>query len=118
MVSGYGSHSSDRAAAVSTATTSLKTWSAATYTAPTRIVPEWQPIDEGDKVSLHPDVGLSVALVEPGRSLVLRGGIPLGRVPAPYEFTWAFVLRDEPGGGSWLVVRERYGYSRWWAPYS
>ena len=81
-----------------------------------RIVPEWQPIDEGDEVSLHPEVGLSVALVEPGRSLVLRGGIPLGRVPAPYEFTWALVLRDEPGRGSRLVVRERYGYSRWWAP--
>jgi hypothetical protein len=28
----------------------------------------------------------------------------------------AFVLRDEPGGGSRLVVRERYGYSRRWAP--
>lgn len=81
-----------------------------------RIVREWQFIDEGDKVSLHPEVGLSVALVKPGRSLVLRGGIPLGRMPAPYEFTWAFVLRDEPGGGSRLVVRERYGYSRRWAP--
>jgi len=37
-------------------------------------------------------------------------------MPAPYDFTWAFVLRDGPGDSTRLVVRERYGYSRWWAP--
>jgi hypothetical protein len=80
-----------------------------------RIVPEWQSIDVGAEVKLHPEVGLTVAAVEPGRALVLRGGIPMGRTPAPYDFTWAFVLRDQPGGATRLVVRERYGYSRWWA---
>jgi hypothetical protein len=80
-----------------------------------RVVPEWQSIDVGDAVHLHPEVGLVVAVVEPGRALVLRGGVPMGRVPPPYDFTWAFVLRDQPDGSTRLVVRERYGYSRRWA---
>jgi hypothetical protein len=80
-----------------------------------RVVPEWQPIDVGDAVHLHPAVGLVVAVVEPGRALVLRGGVPIGRTPPPYDFTWAFVLRDQADGTTRLVVRERYGYSRRWA---
>jgi hypothetical protein len=80
-----------------------------------RVVPEWQSIDVGDAVHLHPWVGLIVAVLEPGRALVLRGGVPIGRTPAPYDFTWAFVLRDQVDGTTRLVVRERYGYSRWWA---
>jgi hypothetical protein len=81
----------------------------------TRVVPEWQSIDVGDAVYLHPEVGLIVAVVEPGRALVLRGGVPIGRTSPPYDFTWAFVLRDRTDGSTRLVVRERYGYSRWWA---
>jgi hypothetical protein len=80
-----------------------------------RIVPEWQSIDEGDELKLHPEVGLVVAVVEPGRALVLRGGVPIGKMPAPYDFTWAFVVHEQPDGATRLVVRERYGYSRWWA---
>jgi hypothetical protein len=79
------------------------------------IVPEWQSVDVGDEVHLHPDVGLTVALVQPGRALVVRGGVPVGRTPPPYDFTWAFVLRDQADGTTRLVVRERYGYSRQWA---
>jgi hypothetical protein len=80
-----------------------------------RIAPEWQSIEVGDTIHLHPEVGLVVAVVEPGRALVLRGGVPIGRTPAPYDFTWAFVLRDQADGSTRLVVRERYGYSRRWA---
>ena len=80
-----------------------------------RIVPEWQDITIGDEVKLAPPVALDVAAVEPGRSLVLRGRVPMGSTPAPYDFTWAWVLRDEPGGTSRLLVRERYGYTRPWA---
>jgi hypothetical protein len=80
-----------------------------------RIVPEWQSIDVGAEVKLHPEVGLVVAMVESGRALVLRGGVPMGSMPAPYDFTWAFVVLERPGGATRLVVRERYGYSRWWA---
>jgi hypothetical protein len=80
-----------------------------------RAVPEWQSIDVGDVVHLTPEVGLSVAVVELGRALVLRGGVPIGRMPPPYDFTWAFVLRDQADGSTRLVVRERYSYSRRWA---
>jgi hypothetical protein len=80
-----------------------------------RVVPEWQSIDVGDAVHLHPQVGLIVAVVEPGRALVLQGGVAIGRTPPPYDFTWAFVLCDQADGTSRLVVRERYRYSRWWA---
>jgi hypothetical protein len=80
-----------------------------------RVVPEWQSIDVGEAVHLHPEVDLIVAVVQPGRALVLRGGVPIGRTPSPYDFTWAFVLRDQADGSTRLVVRERYGYSRWWA---
>ncbi|MEA2421265.1 MAG: hypothetical protein QOF55_364 [Thermoleophilaceae bacterium] len=80
-----------------------------------RIVPEWQSVAVGDEVHLHPDVGLTVAFVQPGRALVLHGGVPIGRTPPPYDFTWAFVVRAQADGTTRLVVRERYGYSRRWA---
>ena len=56
-----------------------------------------------------------MALVDRGRSLALHGGLPLGSAAPPYDFTWAFALRDEPGGGTRLIVRERYEYLRPWA---
>ena len=76
---------------------------------------QWQSIDVGDQVNLHPEVGLIVAVVEPGRALVLRGGVPVGRMPPPYDFSWAFVLRDQADTTTRLLVRERYGYARRWA---
>ena len=80
------------------------------------IIPEYQRVEVGTQVKLAPEVALTVALVEPQCALVLRGGIPMGPMPAPYDFTWAFVLRAGPGGSTRLVVRERYRYLRWWAP--
>lgn len=80
-----------------------------------RIVAEWQCIGAGDAVHLHPEVALNVAAVEQGRALVLRGAVQMGPVPAPYDFTWAFVLGDHSGGTTRLVVRERYEYLRWWS---
>ena len=80
-----------------------------------RIVPEWQSVEVGMAVMLAAEVPLTVAVVEPGRALVLRGVVPLGQAATPYDFTWAFVLCDGEGGTTRLVVRERYGYLRWWA---
>lgn len=77
-----------------------------------RIVPEWQDIKTGDQIKLAPAAGLEVIALEPGRSLVLRGGVPVGTTPPPYDFTWAWVLRDEPDGTARLLVRERYAYTR------
>jgi hypothetical protein len=80
-----------------------------------RIIPEWQDIKIGDEVKLAPAVGLNVVAVEPERSLVLRGGVPLATAPPPYDFTWAWVLNDEPDGTTRLLLRERYGYTKAWA---
>jgi hypothetical protein len=51
-----------------------------------------------------------------GPGSVLRGAIPIGHHPAPYDFTWAFILRDQGDSTTRLVVRERYSYLRRWAP--
>jgi hypothetical protein len=80
-----------------------------------RIVAAWQPVAVGDEVNLHPEVALTVTLVQPGHALVLHGGVPLGRTPPPYDFTWAFVLHTHADGTTRLVVRERYAYERRWA---
>jgi hypothetical protein len=78
-------------------------------------VPPWQDVTVGAQVRLAPEVAMTVATIEPGRSLVLRGGLPLGRTRAPFDSTWAFVLREQPDGTTRLVSRERYEYLRWWA---
>ena len=80
-----------------------------------RIVADWQQVEVGDDVRLAPEVALKVARVEPGRTLVLRGGVPMGKTPAPYDFSWTFTLRDDPDGSTRVLVRERYRYKRWWA---
>jgi hypothetical protein len=80
-----------------------------------RVVPDWQDVRVGDEVRFAPDIGLAVASLEQGRSLVLRGGVPIGNTAPPYDFTWAFVLRDEPDKTTRLLVRERYAYTRPWA---
>ena len=80
-----------------------------------RILLELQDIKVGDEIMLAPKVGLVVAFVELGRSLVLRDGIPMGKRSAPYDFTWAFALREEPDETTRLLVRERYMYTRAWA---
>jgi hypothetical protein len=81
------------------------------------IVAEWQNVKVGDELRLHPEVPLEVVDVEPGRYLVVRGGVPMGDTPPPYEFTWAFVVREQTHGSTRLLVRERYAYSRTWAPF-
>lgn len=79
------------------------------------VVAEWQTIEVGDEVRLHPAVPLRVAVVEAGRALVLQGGAPEGAPPAPYDFTWSFVLEDASVGSTRLVVRERYRCNQGWA---
>src|SRR5438876_4967020 len=82
-----------------------------------RIVPRWQEIKVGDEVKLAPEVGVDVAAVEPGRSLVLRGGVPMGKTPPPYDFTWAYALRERSYETTRLLVMARYAYTRRWAPF-
>jgi hypothetical protein len=62
------------------------------------IVPEWQDIKPGDRVWTYPTVGLEVAEVEAGRTLVLKRD-------------WSFHLRPLDGGRrTRLVIRNRGFY--------
>lgn len=80
------------------------------------VVPEWQRVEVGDEIHLHPDFALPVAVVEPGEALVLHGDGPVDdEGPVPFDFTWAFVLRPAGDERTRLVVRERYGYRAGWA---
>ena len=79
------------------------------------IRPEWQDLRVGDQVRLAPEMPLTVAVADPGHALVLTGGIMMGTVPSPWTFSWAFVLREAGDGSTRLLVRERYGYTAWWA---
>lgn len=74
------------------------------------VVAEWQDVRVGDVVHLAEPVALDVVVADPGRALVLAGVTPVGEpAPAPYDFTWAFVLRaGNEAGTTRLVVRERY----------
>jgi hypothetical protein len=82
-----------------------------------QIVPAWQHPEVGDEFRLHPEIRLEVAVVEPGRALVVRSpSTPDAEAGAPYDFTWAFVLQEGRRGRTRLVVRERYRQRRWWAP--
>jgi hypothetical protein len=80
-----------------------------------RIVPAWQTVAVGAAVRLHPEVALTVARLDAGRAMVLRGAIPMGRLPVPYDFTWSFVVSAAAAGTTRVVVRERYAYTRPWA---
>ena len=80
-----------------------------------RIVAKWQHVAVGSEVRLAPELPLAVTDLEPDRSLVLRGSVPMGKVAPPYDFTWAFVLIPQANGTTRLVVRERYFYVRRWA---
>ena len=85
-----------------------------------RIVPEWQHLEEGQRLAATPDgeTWFDVALVEPGRTLVLRSDIDVveghsresqaGPLPRVYlNGTWGFHLRPTEDGGTRLVVRTR-----------
>ena len=41
----------------------------------------------------------------------------MGDTTPPYDFTWAFELRERSDGTTRLRVRERYGYTTSWAPF-
>jgi hypothetical protein len=69
----------------------------------------------GDDVHLAPAVALAVAVADAPRALVLRGGVPMGSAPSPFDSTWAFVVHSRPQGGTRLVVREKYRSRFSWA---
>jgi len=67
-----------------------------------RIVPEWQGLEVGDNVRLHPKAPpLKVLMTEPGRSIVL-------------ERIWAFHLRAVDARTTRLIIRGRGDYNPAW----
>jgi hypothetical protein len=80
--------------------------------------PAWQHPQVGDPFRLHPEVALEVVAVDPGHALVVRGAVPAAGTEGapPYDFSWAFVVRDQDPTSSRLLVRERYRYTQRWAP--
>ena len=88
-----------------------------------RIVPEWQHLEEGQRLSRASAPGqepgsFTVVTLEPNRTLVLRSsyGLFTGRdfdpssaaAPVPWvDGIWGFHLRPIPGRGTRLVARSR-----------
>ncbi len=81
-----------------------------------RVVCEWQTLEMGAEVNLAPEVPLVVAALYGGEALVLQGGVQMGSAAPPYDFTWAFVVKESAPRQTRLIVRERYAYNRAWAP--
>ena len=82
-----------------------------------RIVPEWQALAAGRRGQAPPEVPLVVAAVEPGRALVLRGGVPMGDTPRlPTTSPGPSCSGSSRDGTTRLLVRERYAYTQWWSP--
>jgi hypothetical protein len=88
-----------------------------------QILPEFQQLSVGDGVRLHPQAPpLSVVMAEPNHAIVLAGGtdlqpaMPVDRsflkLHTYRAFTWAFVLREQPGGCTRLIVRVRVAWKR------
>ncbi|ELZ94777.1 hypothetical protein C440_06872 [Haloferax mucosum ATCC BAA-1512] len=73
-----------------------------------RILPEYQRLDVGDEVRLGPPgsetPSFHVALVDPGRSLVLSAP---GWETGESQATWTFVLHEVTPGATRLLVRFR-----------
>ena len=85
-----------------------------------RIVPQWQNLHQGQRLNsmAHGRDQMTVAVLEPGRTLVLRSiyQVPSFRTveprpgPAPRDCVdaiWGFHLRPAPGGKTRLVIRKR-----------
>ncbi|HEY7197518.1 MAG TPA: hypothetical protein VH306_10040 [Gaiellaceae bacterium] len=81
------------------------------------IHPELSSLDVGDRVPDSADWStyFDVVDVEPPRALVLRSSRHLVWPVRELDFSWAFVLRNEPFGGTRLLIRSRVDYEPWWA---
>jgi len=83
------------------------------------IIPECQQLKAGDNVLLHPKVPYPVALVEPGRAIVLYVDtrkttaltVPGSRPVDYFESTWLFFIKAVGGNSTRLISRFRIDYS-------
>jgi hypothetical protein len=89
-----------------------------------RLIPELQQLALGETVALSPAGGLTVAVLEPARALVLHYRMNLltaapahAGEPAILDWTWAFVLTPVNDGSCRLLARVRADYRpRWLLP--
>ena len=83
-----------------------------------RILPEFQGLNTGDGIRLHPQIPpLPVAVLEPQRALLLYSDEPIGQQPdgaSPPEYfatTWLFYVEGLADGSTRLISRYRLGYT-------
>ena len=86
-----------------------------------RIIPEFQHLEVGDGIRLHPKISFPVAAIEPGRALVLhvRADTQTGRtfeltdtMPEKYlNWSWVFFLDELDEGTTRLISRSRNDYN-------
>jgi len=77
-----------------------------------RIVPDWQHPSVGQRVHLHPKAPpLEVAVLEPGRTMVLRGA-PAEKDAPEIDSVWGFHLRPVGARACRLVERNRTRHGR------
>jgi hypothetical protein len=89
-----------------------------------RVVPELQPLAVGDTIALSPAGGLTVAILDPPRALVLHYRMSLLTAAparesdrAVFDWTWAFVVSPADDDSCRLLIRVRADYRpRWLLP--
>ncbi len=90
-----------------------------------RVISELQQLALGDTVALSPAGGLTVAVLEPARALVLHYRMNLLTAapardsdPAIFDWTWVFVLTPANEASCRLLARVRAEYRpRWLLPF-
>ena len=101
-------------------------WDNAGAASADRLLPDIKPLAVGDVIAdaVGP-FGFHVVRLDPGQAIVFRSTIhpvtgkrvdPTRQPRTPYiDFTWTFVLRPRPSGGTRLLVRVRYNHAplRW-----
>jgi hypothetical protein len=82
-----------------------------------RIVPELQHLDTGDRVPDSEDWSayFTVVAIDPPHALVLYSTRHVVKPIRTITFSWAFVIRELPGGRSRLLIRARTDYTPRWA---
>jgi hypothetical protein len=82
-----------------------------------RIIPELQRLEPGDRVPDSDDwsVYFTIAEIEPQHALVLRSTRHVLTPIRTIDFSWAFVIRENPPGKSRLLIRARTNYTPRWA---
>jgi len=82
------------------------------------IIPEFQRLEPGDSVMLHPKIPYPVVQVDNGRAIVLHYDTRKGLTPIPgtkaadyFESTWLFLLDDRGPNSTRMISRFRIGYN-------